>query len=188
MYTLFIDTHFKDIIICLFKDNELVNKKIIINAKSTSVETMPAINEVLNSSKITIHDIRIIAVDKGPGSFTGIRIGVTIAKVLAYSLNIPIVSLTSLDLIGINLTKPSYVAVKENNGVFVTFYDQKDNPITYYKNSQYEEFKKTHEVVEETKENYHNLINYINSLTPINPYNVNPLYVKSIEALNDKKN
>src|SRR5574344_502580 len=187
MFTLFIDTHFKDITICLFKDNKLFNEKKIRNVKSTSIETMPSIVDVINSSNITIHDINKIAIVKGPGSFTGVRIGVTIAKVLAYSLNIPIVSLTSLDLIGINLSNASYVAVKENNGVFITYYDKKCNTIDYYKNTQYDTFKTTHKVVEESKINYDNLINYINGLPFENPYNVNPLYVKTIEALNDKK-
>lgn len=188
MYTLFIDTHYKDILICLFQDNKLLNKKIIKNTNSTSVETMPTIVAVLKASNITIKDINKIAVIKGPGSFTGIRIGVTIAKVLAYSLNIPIISLTSIDLIGLNLDKPSYVAVKENNGAFVSYYDHKNNQIDYYKNSQYELFLKSHKAIDDIPLNYDLLIKYINNLSPVNPYNVNPLYVKSIEALNDKKN
>lgn len=188
MYTLFIDTHFKDIQICLFNGDELLNKKIIKNAKSTSVETMPAIIDVLNMSNITIHDINKIAVIKGPGSFTGIRIGVTIAKVLAYSLNIPIVSLTSIDLIGINMSNPSYVAVKENNGAFVSYYNSNNSEIIYYKENKYQEFKIEHKVIDEYQIDYLKLITYIDSLPNENTYNVNPLYVKTIEALNDKKN
>ena len=188
MYTLFIDTHYKDILICLFKDNELIKENKITNAKSTSIETMPGIISVLNDSNITINDISKIAVIKGPGSFTGIRIGVTISKVLSYALNIPIVTLTSIDLMGINLLSPSYVSVEENNGAYVSYYDTKADEITYYKKSLYEEFKQNNTVVENMDIDYSKLIKYINNLKPENPYNVNPLYIKSIEALHDKVN
>ena len=188
MYTLFIDTHYKDILICLYKHNELINSKTIIDSKSTSIETMPAIINVLNESNIKITDINKLAVIKGPGSFTGIRIGVTISKVLAYSLNIPIVTLTSLDLIGINIDNPSYIAVLENNAAFVTYYDSKVSEIKYYKKGQYEEFKQSNKVIEKIDIDYNKLIKYIDTLKSESPYDVNPLYVKTIEALNDKKN
>ena len=125
MYTLFIDTHFQDILIYLFKNNELEIKEEIKNIKSTSTETMPLIVKVLDKANIRINDINKIAVCVGPGSFTGVRIGVTIAKTIAYSLNIPIVTLTSLDLVGLNIDSKSYVAVKENNGAFIALYDKK---------------------------------------------------------------
>ena len=188
MYTLFIDTHYKDILICLFKDNELIKENKITNAKSTSIETMPGIIQILKDSNITINDISKIAVIKGPGSFTGIRIGVTISKVLSYALNIPIVTLTSIDLIGINLLKPSYVSVEENNGAYVSYYDSKSAEIVYYKKRLYEEFKQSNTVIENMDIDYSKLISFINKLIPENPYNVNPLYIKTIEALHDKAN
>ena len=50
------------------------------------------ISEILNQSSISLEDLRGIAVFKGPGSFTGLRIGLTVANALAYSLSIPIVA------------------------------------------------------------------------------------------------
>jgi len=50
------------------------------------------ISEILNKSSISLEDLRGIAVFKGPGSFTGLRIGLTVANALAYSLSIPIVA------------------------------------------------------------------------------------------------
>ena len=187
MYTLFIDTHFKDILVCIFKDNDLVSKSVISDFKSTSVHTMPLIVETLEKCNINIKDINKVAVCKGPGSFTGVRIGVSIAKTLSYSLNIPIVSLTSIDLIGINLDKVSYVSVLENNGAFVSLYDGNSN-IEYMKKSVYEDFKSNNNVVENIDMDYLKLINFINTLPEENCHNVNPLYIKNIEVLNDKKN
>ena len=184
MITLFIDTHYKDILLYLFKDNELLDKKVMLNVKSTSVETMPALIDLLNVNNLKVNNIKKIAVCIGPGSFTGTRIGVTIAKTLAYANNIDIVSLTSLDLIGLNLDSESYVGVLENNGAFVCNYNKKIiGDIKYYKLSEYNEFKEKTQVVDNIEIDNNKLINYINSLEVENCHNVNPLYVKNIEGL-----
>jgi tRNA threonylcarbamoyl adenosine modification protein YeaZ len=184
MFTLFIDTHYKDILLYLFKDNKLFDKKVLLNVKSTSVETMPALIELLDVNNLKVNNINKIAVCVGPGSFTGTRIGVTIAKTLAYANNIDIVSLTSLDLIGLNLDSESYVGVLENNGAFVCNYNKKIiSDIKYYKLSEYNEFKEKNKVVDKIDIDDNKLINFINTLDVENCHNVNPLYVKNIEGL-----
>ena len=184
MHTLFIDTHYKDVVIVLFKDAILLDKRILKDVKSTSIETMPTIISLLNNNNLKPVDINKIAVCIGPGSFTGTRIGVTIAKTMAYSLNIPVVTLTSIDLKGLNINNKAYVSVLENNGAFVAQYDKKIiGDIKYLKNSEYIEFKNNNEVVENIDMDYDRLINYINSLKGEKVHDVNPIYVKSIEAL-----
>lgn len=54
------------------------------------------IDEVLKQSKLKLKDLDAIAVSKGPGSYTGLRIGVSAAKGLCYSLNIPLISVLTL--------------------------------------------------------------------------------------------
>lgn len=49
------------------------------------------ISDLLDNNSLTLRDISSVVVFKGPGSFTGLRIGITVANTLAYSLNIPIV-------------------------------------------------------------------------------------------------
>lgn len=183
MYTLFIDTHYKDILLYLYKDNKLLNKKELKDVNSTSIETMPALNDLLTTSNIKVSDLNKIAVCIGPGSFTGTRLGVTIAKTLAYSLNIEIVCLTSLDLIALNLDEESYVAVEENNGAFIAYFNTKLGDIKYMKQEEYEEFKKSNKVLENTQINDTKLIGYINTLNSKNVHDVNPLYIKNIEGI-----
>jgi len=55
------------------------------------------INEILNKSSIDLKDLEGIVAYKGPGSFTGLRIGLSVANALAYALNIPIVATTGPD-------------------------------------------------------------------------------------------
>jgi tRNA threonylcarbamoyladenosine biosynthesis protein TsaB len=57
------------------------------------------IKKILERSKITQQNLSLIAVDRGPGSFTGCRMAVNVARALAYSLSIPIYSTHSLDII-----------------------------------------------------------------------------------------
>lgn len=59
----------------------------------------PAIEFVCRQAQVDINKIDVVAVDVGPGSFTGLRVGLATAKAIAYALRIPMVGLCSLDLI-----------------------------------------------------------------------------------------
>ncbi len=63
---------------------------------------MPAVHSLLNDCDMTPQDLSKIVVAKGPGSYTGVRIGVTLAKTLAWSLHIPIVAVSSLEALAAN--------------------------------------------------------------------------------------
>ncbi|TAH00227.1 MAG: tRNA (adenosine(37)-N6)-threonylcarbamoyltransferase complex dimerization subunit type 1 TsaB [Sphingobacteriales bacterium] len=65
------------------------------NAHATSLTLF--IEEVILEAKITYHQINAIAVSKGPGSYTGLRIGVSTAKGLCYALNIPLLAISTLE-------------------------------------------------------------------------------------------
>lgn len=71
--------------------------------KVHSRRLMPLLDEMLAESGLAIDDIDGIAVSAGPGSFTGLRIGMTTAKGLAYALNKPIVRVSTLDALAFNL-------------------------------------------------------------------------------------
>ncbi|MBQ6221075.1 MAG: tRNA (adenosine(37)-N6)-threonylcarbamoyltransferase complex dimerization subunit type 1 TsaB [Solobacterium sp.] len=66
--------------------------------KRQSEEIFPAIQSVMNQAGITPKDVQGIVISKGPGSYTGVRIAMTIAKVYASSLQIPLYTVGSLDL------------------------------------------------------------------------------------------
>ena len=183
MWSMFIDTHYKNIVIVLYRDDKLVdmvNKEV---NKEHSVFIMPLFQELLKRNKITVHDLQEIYVCRGPGSFTGIRLCVTIAKTLAYTLNIPIKSLTSLELVSLNNNAP-YLVVSENNGVFISPRDDIHN-IKYYSKKEYEEFRKTHETLENLDPAYAAIPLYLKDKQAENPHAVNPLYIKGISGLND---
>ncbi len=96
-----------------------------------SANTLPRIEEMFSVKNISISEIdKIIAVN-GPGSFTGIRIGLTIAKTLAWSKKIPIIPISSLEAMALsydgdyNYIVPAIDA--RRNNVYASIYDTQNN-------------------------------------------------------------
>lgn len=97
MNSLYIDTSTKYLCIGIAINHKLVYKYQNVAIKMQSELTIPVLKEALNESKLTLHDINEIVVTIGPGSFTGIRIGMCIAKVLASIGKIPLKAISSLN-------------------------------------------------------------------------------------------
>ncbi|WP_129600285.1 tRNA (adenosine(37)-N6)-threonylcarbamoyltransferase complex dimerization subunit type 1 TsaB [Anaerophilus nitritogenes] len=89
--------------IALIEDEKLIGEYIINHKRTHSQKLMPMIDELLKSCEVKIEEIDKIAVAKGPGSFTGIRIGIATAKGLAHALDIPVVGISTLDGLAFNL-------------------------------------------------------------------------------------
>jgi tRNA threonylcarbamoyladenosine biosynthesis protein TsaB len=80
-------------------DGETVLGEYISNIKKNhSVRVMPAIQTLMEECSVKPGDLTKIVVAEGPGSYTGVRIGVTIAKTMAWTLNIPLTGVSSLQV------------------------------------------------------------------------------------------
>ncbi len=64
---------------------------------------MPALNFLLTATAINIHDMKAIVVAMGPGSFTGLRVGISLAKGLCHALDVPIIGISSLEALAYQL-------------------------------------------------------------------------------------
>jgi tRNA threonylcarbamoyladenosine biosynthesis protein TsaB len=96
MKVLAIDTSNYVLGVALLEEDKVIGEYITNLKKNHSVRAMPAIEHLLKDCDVTPKELSKIVVAKGPGSYTGVRIGVTIAKTLAWSLNIPLVGVSSL--------------------------------------------------------------------------------------------
>lgn len=96
MVVLFIDTCNRMLAVGLEKNGKLVYKKEYDAFKKQSELLAVEIDECLKATKTTPKDINKVVVTNGPGSYTGIRIGLTFAKVFAASLNISLCLMSSL--------------------------------------------------------------------------------------------
>ncbi len=83
---------------------EKLLSEITINTGNTHSQTLlPAVEQALKMSELTVNDIDLFACSTGPGSFTGVRIGVATVKGIAYGKDKPCISVSTLDALAYNL-------------------------------------------------------------------------------------
>lgn len=119
-------------------NNDDCIKELNINNNKTHSETLiPLIQELLNVTKINLSDINLIACDIGPGSFTGIRIGISSVKAIAESLNIPVIDISSLEALAYNVQNSTCDVIcslidARNNEVYSGVFDKDYNLLEDY--------------------------------------------------------
>ena len=109
MKILGIDTSTAVATVALMDDEKLIGEMTLNDKKTHSQKLMILIDYLLKMSETTLKDLDGIAVAVGPGSFTGLRIGITTAKALAHPLNLKIYEVSSLEALANNVKTPSLV-------------------------------------------------------------------------------
>ena len=93
-------------------DNDLLKGEFTLNHKLThSEQMMPLLDSLLSHLELKMSDIDLIGVSVGPGSFTGIRIGVAAANAMAMALDIPVVGISSLEAMAYTAGETAYTIV-----------------------------------------------------------------------------
>lgn len=87
----------------LIEGDDFIAEHTLNITQAHSSRLMPAIDQVLKWGDLTVHDLDACAVGIGPGSFTGVRIGVGTAKSLCYAIKKPIIGVSTLEAIAYNL-------------------------------------------------------------------------------------
>ncbi len=132
MNTLTFDTCFNKSYIVLNMDGNIVANETIISTDTNyhSAYLIPKIRDILKQNNIKISDLDAIGVNIGPGSFTGIRAGITIARVLAQQTNIKLIGVTSLEILSKINEKNSNTAVildaRKNKVYFAQYNNNKE--------------------------------------------------------------
>ena len=101
-----IDTATRYASVALYDASGVISERSWRSEGNHSVEVLPAIAEMLNQAKLTPAALTAVAVVKGPGSFTGLRIGMSIAKGLCLALGLPIIGIPTLDVIAYAVGDP----------------------------------------------------------------------------------
>lgn len=97
MWTLGFDSTTATVTASILKDGIQTASYSALSGTSHSTTLLPAIETLLSASGITVKDLSLIACSAGPGSFTGVRIGVATAKGLAAPFDIPCIGVSSLE-------------------------------------------------------------------------------------------
>lgn len=125
MKILCIDTSSKFCSVAILEDTTLINKLELNNGLTHSETLMPLVKKLLEESKLTLKDINLLVSDIGPGSFTGIRIGVATCKAFSDSLNIPCIGISSLEALAYNIKNDglicSTIGCKNDNCYFALY-------------------------------------------------------------------
>jgi tRNA threonylcarbamoyl adenosine modification protein YeaZ len=93
-----IDTSTDTASVAIVQDSEILAELTWRSGQNHSVELLPNLSKLLNQVGLDIQSASGIIVAKGPGSFNGLRVGVSTAKGLAFSLGIPIVGISTLEV------------------------------------------------------------------------------------------
>ncbi len=116
MILLNFDTALNKTYVAISNDGNLLTSKIVENTEDNyhSAFLLSTIKEILKENNLTPKDVDLIGVNVGPGSFTGIRAALTVAKVMAQELNIKIVPIESLRILSkLNKTDKKSIVIMD---------------------------------------------------------------------------
>ncbi|MFL0267215.1 tRNA (adenosine(37)-N6)-threonylcarbamoyltransferase complex dimerization subunit type 1 TsaB [Candidatus Clostridium radicumherbarum] len=119
--------------IAVIDENKLLGEISLNHKKQHSVILMPMVDSLLKSLELTIKDMDGFVVSKGPGSFTGLRIGMSMIKGLSQGTNKPFISVSSLDALAYNMAYtggiicPMLDALRDN--VYTALYSFKNDKL-----------------------------------------------------------
>lgn len=134
MKILGIDTSTMAANVAVLEDDKLICEYTINTKKTHSQKLMPMIENMLKLSDLDIKEIDAIAICVGPGSFTGLRIGMATAKAMAHVNNIPLIGVNSLEILGANMDLCNRnicsILDAQRNQVYMNKYILKDDKIT----------------------------------------------------------
>lgn len=123
MKILAVDTSSKICAVAILEDNKVIDEIKLDNGKTHSENLMPIIKEILDRNNLNLSNFNLIAASVGPGSFTGIRIGIATIKPMAEVYNLPVASVTSLETLARNIEN------KEKDFTIISLIDAKNNQV-----------------------------------------------------------
>ncbi|CAD2073670.1 tRNA (adenosine(37)-N6)-threonylcarbamoyltransferase complex dimerization subunit type 1 TsaB [Phocicoccus pinnipedialis] len=203
MKTLLIDT--SDQVLSIAITDDIILAEININIKRTHSETlMPYISQLLKMTNLKKSELECIVVSNGPGSYTGVRIGVTVAKTLAVALNIPIFTVSSLFVMAASFRGVVAPVIDARRGnIYGAVYELDGDSFVTLKEPVYLSFEEFNKSVMEMgatviantslKQNFEgnmthvmsrigNVVNYMDALNEVDAHSVVPDYLRISEA------
>ena len=195
MKYLFIDSATTNLVVAIINKGKISYIYNNNDNHDTSSKMMPVLEEAFEKAGLKPQDIDKIFAVTGPGSFTGIRVGLTVAKTMAYTLNIPIVPISSLEVMAsgnggtalINARRGYVFAGSYDNELnnvypdsYVLMIDSLTKPYISYDSFDFETVKPNVDVLKVVMKHEND--------EPVNPHTINPNYLKLTEAEEKLKN
>lgn len=119
--------------VAYIKDGKLAGEYYICDKLTHSQTIMPMLEDMKSLLNINLEEVDAVAVTSGPGSFTGLRIGVTAAKALAFALEVPIIGVPTLDVMAHGMVFTDYLICPimdaRRNQVYTALYKWQENTL-----------------------------------------------------------
>ncbi len=94
-----IETSASALSVCLAEDGRILADRVCAEPRQQAALTAPLVKEVLDAAGVTVKDCDAVCVSAGPGSYTGLRVGASTAKGLAFGAGIPLLAVGTLDVL-----------------------------------------------------------------------------------------
>ncbi|NJD04255.1 MAG: tRNA (adenosine(37)-N6)-threonylcarbamoyltransferase complex dimerization subunit type 1 TsaB [Ruminiclostridium sp.] len=126
MRILAVDTSSAVAAVAIMNERELLGEFILNHKKTHSQKLIPMIDVIMKNLELSPEDIDVYAASSGPGSFTGLRIGITTIKAMAFAAKKPVVSVPALDALAYNVPNTGALVCPmmdaRNNQVYTALY------------------------------------------------------------------
>ncbi len=131
MKCLAIDTSGAHLTVALIDEKKVTYEFMEDTGLKHSISLMPSIEKVLNKAQLSVNEVDVFACVVGPGSFTGIRIGVSTAKALAYANNKKVLPITSFEVLEYNREKGKHLAIIDarHDNYYVMGFDGREESV-----------------------------------------------------------
>ncbi len=129
---LVIDTATKAIYLGLYEGDRLLSRRYQPGQNDHSVTLMPLLSELLLECKLSLDEVDELYIGIGPGSYTGVRIGVSVGKMIGYLNPIPVYTFSSLLLLATSVAAEHVVPFVDarRGNAFMGYYRQQNNIFT----------------------------------------------------------
>lgn len=167
MKILCIDTSSSLCSVAILEDTALIDKIELNNGLTHSETLMPLVQQILERNNLTLKDINLLVSDVGPGSFTGIRIGVATVKAFSDSLNIPAIGIDALEVLSYNVKDDGIICSTidcKNDNCYFALYELSNGNYNILEKPSAKSSKEVLELLE-TKYNSRN-INFVGDGLP----------------------
>ena len=190
MYTLIIDSATKVLYHALVKDDKVVKEIYTKGQNDHAKNIVFLIEKMLKEENITVDNLDKIVCGIGPGSYTGVRMAVTVAKMLSSFKNIPLYEISTLKLISSGESGKVLAMIDARRGnAFSAIYQEGNLVLSEAMRAKEEVMKESYDViVDESNYKVDPFKAIACSVRHENPHSLNPNYLRETEAERNAKN
>lgn len=125
---LFIETSTKSCSVAVGKESKLLSKECLLNTQSHASVLQDLISKALNTAGLSLKELDAVAVSSGPGSYTGLRIGMAVAKGICFALELPLLMMDSLECLAHQVS----LIQAEEDAIYLATMDSRKGEIYYH--------------------------------------------------------